>query len=143
MILKYSGFKIGRIPITAKLLLYTMFAAHAVNVLIANVYMAATATVEFSHVFFIGILSILATIGFILIILSDASIWRLIGGITLFFTSIIGLGSLPFLIWAEDYGFFYPYPHLLAPFMAALLAWFISGILIMINEDLLVKPKVY
>jgi len=140
MSMKYSGFQIGKIPITAELLLYTLLTISVISGVIANVLKAATNTSNFFELFITGLISLLAGIGFIVIVLGLAKRWHRIGGVIFLGIALFILFSLPFS-YNEELSLFYDYPYLITPLLVTALSWAISGVIIIIKGKFLsTKP---
>ena len=67
--MQHSGLRIGTIPITAALLLYTLLTVSVISGVVVNVLRASINTNSFLELFIYGLISLLMGIGFIAIIL--------------------------------------------------------------------------
>ena len=138
--MKYSGFKIGRIPVTAKLLLYTLLTISVVSGIVGNSLMLATNNVS-SLDFFIfyvlmGVGAMLAGIGFVAIILEVARRWQRVGGGLFIGIAIFIFASLP-SGFNEELRLFHDHPYIIAPVLIINISWLISGIIIILRGNFL------
>ncbi len=136
MSMKYSGFQIGKITITAELLLYTLLTISVISGVIANVLKTATNTSSFFDLFITGLISLLAGIGFIVIVLGIAKRWHRVGGVIFLGIALFILFSLPFS-YNEELSLFHNYPYLIAPALVIALSWAVSGVIIIISGKFL------
>ena len=136
MSMKYNGFQIGRIPITAELLLYTLLTISVISGVIANVLKTATITGGFLDLFITGLISLLTSTEFIVIVLEIAKRWHRVGGTIFLGIALFILFSLP-LSYNEELSLFHDYPYLIAPLLVIALSWVISGVIIIINGKFL------
>lgn len=134
--MKYSRLEKHLIPMTAKQILYIMLAIHIINTVFVNIFIAATITKGLVSLLIIGVLSLIASIGFTSIVLKFPSRWHLWGGGILLIIACIGLLTFSFIYfyseywYSQDYGLFHYYPYLLAPFLVTILSWVVSGVII-------------
>lgn len=134
--MKYSGLKIGTIPVTAKLLLYTLFTVSVISGVIGNVLLRATQTSNFLDPFIISPISLFGSIGFFAIILEVAKKWHRVGGAILLGIALFILFSLP-SGYNEEIGLFHDYPYLIAPALVSTVSWAISGVIIIVSGKFL------
>jgi hypothetical protein len=135
--MKYSGFKIGRIPVTAKLLLYALLTISVISGVIGSALTTANISISLLGFFVTILVAILAGIGFVAIILEAAKRWSLVGG-------GIFIGFALFILFSLPYGYNEAFnSHRFSPFILATLvvwnvSWLISGIIIIFRgKDIL------
>ena len=136
--------KIGSIPITAKLLLYTLLTISVISSVLVNTLHWVTLSESFLEIFIMGLVSLLAGIGFIAIILAIilevVERWHRIGG-------VIFLGIAIYMLWGILYSYnqelspFYNHPYLLVPLLMVALSWVIYGVIIIIHGKSFLTAK--
>lgn len=131
--MKYSGLKIGSIPITAKLVLYTLLIIGVVSSTITSLLAAAVNNSGFLDFVMWGLGPPLMGIGFIAIILFIAKKWQRIGGVTLLGVMLYSLAGFLYQ-YSHEWGAFYDHPYLIAPFLVMIVSWAISGLIIIFNR---------
>ena len=88
--------RIGGVPITAQVLLYTMFTISVISSAIVNTLPWATQSRSFLEILIVGLVSLLVAIGFIAIILEVTKRWYFIGGILFLAIGLFALISIIF-----------------------------------------------
>ena len=138
--MSYPRLRIGTIPVTAKLLLYTLLTISVISGVIGSVLLrAADTSNSFLEIFIIGLVSLLAGIGFIAIILGVAKRWQFVGGAIFLSLALFILFSLP-SGYNMERSFLHDYPYLIVPLLVTTLSWAISGVIIIIRgKDFLVE----
>ena len=106
--------KIGRIPVTAKLLLYTLLTISVISGVIGSTLKVLTNNINTLDLFIYILIAILAGIGFIAIILEVAKRWHRVGGGLFVGISIFILASLP-SGFNEELHLFHDHPYIIAP----------------------------
>lgn len=138
--MQYSGFKIGRIPITAELLLYALLTISVISGVVVNVLRASINTNSFLELFIYGLISLLMGIGFIAIIWEVTKRWHRVGGVLFIAIAI-------FILWGIIYsynqgiGTFYDTPYLLAPPLVLITSLAISGTIIIMRGKSFLTTK--
>lgn len=119
------------LPIIAELSLYILLIISIISGVTFNVLSAATNTDGLFDLFFTGLISLFAGIGFIVIILEVTKRWRYIGGAIFLGLAISMLFWIPSSYNGES-DIFNNYPYLIAPAIVCALSWAISGVIIII-----------
>ena len=134
--MRNSRLKIGSIPITAKLLLYTLLTISVISGAITSFLGAAINNSSFLELFMWGLTPPLMGIGFIAIILLVAKRWQRVGGAILLGMALYTLSGF-FYQYNQELGSFYDHPYLIAPFLVMIVSWAISGVIIIIRGKFL------
>ena len=133
--------RIGSIPITAKLLLYTLLITGAISSAITSFLGAAINNSSFLDFLMWGLALPLMGIGFIAIILLIAKRWQRIGGVILLGMMLYSLAGVLYQ-YNKELGLFYDHPYLIAPFLVMIVSWAISGVIIIVRgKSFLVVKK--
>lgn len=132
--------KIGTIPVTAKLLLYTLLTISVISGAVASVLGAVVNNSSLIEIFMWGLSPPLMVIGFIAIILLVAKRWQRVGGVILLGVALYTLFGL-FYQYNQKFGLFYDHPYLIAPFMVMIVSWVISGVIIIIRGKSFLMAK--
>ncbi len=132
--------KIGRIPVTAKLLLYTLLTISVISGVIGSTLTAATYNISSLELFIYVLIAILGGIGVVAILLEVAKRWQHVGGGLFVGIPIIIFASLP-AGFNEEFHLFHDYPYLIAPLLLWNTAWLISGIIIILRGRNLLTTK--
>ena len=130
--MKYSGLKIGLIPITAKLLLYTLLIIGVVSSAITSLLAAAVNNIGFLDFVMWGLGPPLMGIGFIAMVLLIVKRWQRIGGALLLGMMVYTLSGFLYQ-YSHEWGAFYDHPYLIAPFVVMIVSWALSGAIIIIR----------
>jgi len=124
--------KIGRIPVTAKLLLYTLLTISVISIVIGSTLTAVTYDISSLELFIYVPVAILSGIGFVAIILEIAKRWQRVGGALFVGIAIFVFASLP-SGFNEELDLFHDHPYLVAPLLVWNICWLISGIIIILR----------
>ena len=138
--MKYSGFKIGKIPITAQLLLYTLLTISVISGTIGSALTTANIPGSFLGYFITILVAILAGIGFVAIILEVAKRWILIGGGIFIGIALFILFSLPYG-YNEAFNSHRFHAFILATLVVWNISWLISGIIIILRGKSFLTAK--
>lgn len=139
--MKYSGLKIGSIPITSKLLLYTLLITGVISGTITSLLGVAINNSSFLDFLMWGLALPLMGIGFIAIILLIAKRWQRIGGAILLAVMLYSLAGVLYE-YNNELGLFYDHPYLIALFLVMIFSWAISGVIIIVRgKSFLVVKK--
>ena len=130
--MRRSGLKIGRIPITAELLLYALLTISVISGLIVNTSLWATQSKSLLEIFIIGLVSLLGGIGFIAIILEVAKRWYIIGGVIFLAIGLFALFSI-FFSYNEELGLLHDPPYMFALALLIYVSLTVSGIIVIIK----------
>jgi hypothetical protein len=136
MSMKYSRLKTGTIPITAKLLLYTLLIISIISGVVGSSLVSVSYNNSSLSLFIHVLVSLLSGIGFIVIILEVAKRWQHVGGGILLAIALFILLSLP-AGFNEELGLFHDYPYLLAPLLVVTISWAVSGAIIIVSGKFL------
>ena len=132
--------KIGTIPVTAELLLYTLLTISVISSVIANTLQLASQSKSFLEILITILVSLLVSIGFIAIIWEVTKRWYLVGGVLFIAIAI-------FILWGIIYsynqgiGTFYDTPYLLAPLLVLITSLAISGTIIIMRGKSFLTTK--
>ena len=138
--MQHSGLRIGTIPITAALLLYTLLTVSVICGVVVNVLRASINTNSFLELFIYGLISLLMGIGFIAIILEVAKRWHFIGGILFLVIGLFALISILFS-YVENIGPFNDYPYLLVPVLLIYVSLTVSGVIVIMRGKSFLTAK--
>ena len=127
--MKYNGLKIGSIPITAKLLLYTLLTISVISSAITSFLGAATNNSSILEIIMWGSSFTLISTGFIAVILLVSKRWQRIGGAILLGIALYTLSGFLYQYNREN-GLFYDHTYLIAPFLVIIVSWTISGVIL-------------
>ena len=133
--MKNSRVKIGRIPITTELLLYTLLTISVISSVVGNVLNAAINSSNFLELFISGLISLLIVIGMIAIIWGVVKRWHRVGGAIFLAIAIYMLWGLLYA-YNQELGLLYDYPYLVAPALVWTVSWAISGVIIISGKFL-------
>ncbi|MFC1865370.1 hypothetical protein ACFLYB_01485 [Chloroflexota bacterium] len=132
--------RIGRIPITAELLLYTLLAISVISGVVVNVLKAAINISSFPELFIYGLISLLLGIGIIAIIWEVVKRRRRVGGAIFLAIAIYMLWGLLYEYNHEN-GSLYDYPYLMAPVLVLAVSWIVSGVIIILRGKSFLSAK--
>ncbi len=128
--MRYSGLRIGTIPVSSKLLLYTLITISVISGMIGSIL--ANIPGSLLSIFLTILVSLLGGIGFVAIILEVAKRWSLVGGGIFLGIALVILFSLPYGD-NEAFDSFRFAPYILTTLVVLNVSWLIAGIIIILR----------